>query len=210
MTAEAGARRSPDGVAWWRLSARQAIALAALCFLAAAGGYALGTPRRPTEGSADVGFLRDMIVHHDQAVVMAAIALDKGTEPLVRTFAKEIVILQRYEIGIMDAYLARWGYERESGEGTAMAWMGVPVPPDEMPGLASPVQMGALREAGGRGADRLFLELMREHHRGGADMAAAAASRARDGRVRDLASAMARNQRIEINEMEAARQRLGL
>ena len=194
-----------------RPSRGQARALVvALMFLAGAVGYFLGGPRPPAQGSADVGFLQDMRFHHDQAVVMANVALAGATEPLVRTFAKEIILVQRYEIGVMDAYLARWGYPGDPDRDSAMGWMGVAVPRDEMPGLASPLQMQALRDASGREVDRLFLAMMREHHRGGVDMASAGARLAGDTRVRDLAATMARNQRIEISEMEAARQRLGL
>lgn len=57
--------------------------------------------------------------------------------------------------------------------------------------------------------DALFLTMMTEHHRGGADMAQVAARRAGDGRVRALAERMARNQRIEVKEMAVVRQRLG-
>lgn len=185
-------------------------AVLALMFLAGSVGFVAGTGRPPSEGSADVGFLRDMAFHHDQAVVMASAVLDETSEPLVRTFAKEIVMVQRYEMGVMDTYLNRWGYSAEPSGDTAKEWMGMAVPRDEMPGMASESQMRALRDAEGKEADRLFLTMMIEHHRGGADMAEAGARLARDRRVRSLGEGMARNQRIEINELEGARQRLGL
>ncbi|MGH9266448.1 MAG: DUF305 domain-containing protein, partial [Acidimicrobiales bacterium] len=102
------------------------------------------------------------------------------------------------------------GYGFDADRPEAMAWMGVPTPPEEMPGMASAVQMDALRRAEGRQVDALFLSMMSEHHRGGADMAAAALRVVEDPDVRALAGAVARNQRIEINEYQAARQRLGL
>ena len=182
----------------------------ALLFLAGAVGYMIGGDRPPGESSPEVGFLRDMTTHHDQAVEMANTALDRATEPLVRTFAREVLITQRYELGLMSAWLGEWGYGYDAERSVAMAWMGVPTPPEEMPGMASAVQMDALRRAEGREVDALFLAMMSEHHRGGVDMAAVAVEVVDDADVRALAEAVARNQRIEINEYQAARQRLGL
>ncbi|MFP5281863.1 MAG: DUF305 domain-containing protein [Actinomycetes bacterium] len=182
----------------------------ALLFLAGAVGYMVGGDRPPRESAPEVGFLRDMTTHHDQAVEMANIALDRATEALVRTFAREVLLTQRYELGLMSAWLGEWGYGFDSERSEAMAWMGVPTPVEEMPGMASAVQMDALRRAQGRQLDALFLAMMSEHHRGGADMATAAVKVVNDADVRALAEAVARNQRIEINEYQAARQRLGL
>ena len=189
----------------------QAVGLVvALLFLAGAVGYIIGQERPPGESSADVGFLRDMTTHHDQAVEMANLVVERATEPLVRTFAREVLLTQRYELGLMSAWLGQWGYDYDAERPEAMAWMGVPTPLDEMPGMASAVQMDALRRAQGRQVDALFLAMMSEHHRGGADMAATALRVVKDADVRALAEAVARNQRIEINEYQAARQRLGL
>ncbi len=51
---------------------------------------------------------------------------------------------------------------------------------------------------------------MQQHHRGAVQMADYAAKNAKSAWVRELASRMARNQRIEINELEQARIRTGL
>ena len=189
----------------------QAIGLVlSLLFLAGAVGYMIGGERPPGESSADVGFLRDMTTHHDQAVEMANLVVERATEPLVRTFAREVLLTQRFELGLMSAWLGEWGYDYDAERPEAMAWMGVPTPIEEMPGMASAVQMAALRRAQGRQVDALFLDMMSEHHRGGADMAATAVRVVKDADVRALAEGVARNQRIEINEYQGARQRLGL
>lgn len=181
-----------------------------LMYLAGAIGYMVGNGRPPGAESTDVGFLQDMTVHHDQAVSMANVTLAKTTEPAVAAFAREVLITQRYELGLMAAWLGRWGYRVDGERTTAMAWMGMPTPVAEMPGMASEVQMRELAKAEGRQVDSLFLTMMREHHRGGVEMASVAATTAKDASVRALAATIARNQRIEINELESARQRLGL
>lgn len=69
--------------------------------------------------------------------------------------------------------------------------------------------MGALRGAEGADADALYLDLMAEHHRGGAHMADFAADQADDPGVRALAARMARNQAIEIAEFARTAKRRG-
>lgn len=184
--------------------------VAAVAFLGGAVGYTLGRGRPPAASSADVGFLQDMILHHEQAVRIAATGAAVATESTVRHFSREVLIFQQYEIGLMEAWLQRWGYPRVADRGMVMGWMGHPVPPEEMAGLATDDELEQLERASGRDVDALFLQLMTEHHRGGVHMAEAAGSRVRDAAVRDLANRMARNQRKEITEYETAASRLGI
>lgn len=164
----------------------------------------------PSESSVDVRFLQDMVTHHEQALALSVSEIQNGTTSEARLFAREILQQQSWEIGMMHRQLEQWGARREHRPATAMEWMGMPVPADNMPGLASDDELRALREADGAEADALFLALMQDHHRGGVAMAEAAAEQASDPWVRDLAERMARNQTIEINEMDAARRRAGL
>lgn len=178
-------------------------------FLGGAIGYLLGTGRPPDDQSVDVGFYRDMTVHHDQGVLLALIELRNGSEPVVRGFAEEIVLGQRWELGRMYEQLIEWGAPVGPSE-TVMGWMGMPTAVDQMPGLATEEQLAALRAASGRDADALFLELMAEHHRGAVHMAGYAAEHAADPDVRALAAVMARNQAVEIDEFRQTADRLGL
>ena len=184
----------------------------ALLYLAGSVGYFLGSPSsgHPGKNSVDVGFLHDMISHHEQAVAMATVELGAGADNGTRVFAREILTLQAYEIGLMDKQLADWGQARQRPRTTAMAWMGMPVEGANMPGMASEAEMAALDDARGRDADALFIPLMQDHHRGGVHMAEFAAKNAESEFVRTLAARMARNQRIEVNELEGARARANL
>lgn len=165
---------------------------------------------RPADpDSVDAGFYLDMIAHHEQAVEMALIEISNGDSPVVKGFAQEVVIFQQYEMGRMDQKLADWDMVRQDRGNVAMEWMGMPTPADSMPGMATPRQLAKLRDAKGRDADALFLDLMAEHHRGGLHMAAYAARKADDSGVRELASIMKRNQSLEIGEYRATAQRLG-
>ena len=184
-----------------------ALVLVAL-FFGGSVGYFVASDRPPGPGSVDVGFYRDMTAHHDQAIQMAGIELRNGENSVVRGFAQEIVLSQRWEMGRMYEQLRGWGASVAPAE-TVMAWMGMPVPAAAMPGLATDDQMAALRDAKGAEADALFLDLMAEHHRGGAHMAAYAARNAESADVRDLALVMERNQSIEIAEFRQTAERFG-
>lgn len=189
----------------------QVILLAlALAFLGGAVGYVVGKGRPPGEGSADVGFLRDMIDHHEQAVAMARLTIPKDVDPITRSFADEVVLMQQREIGLMDALLDEWGHARGDLERRAMLWMGMDTSVAAMPGMQSEEAIAALREATGREADRLFLTMMRDHHIGGVHMADYAAEHAGSERVRTLARRMAEFQRAEAQEYTGHLRRLGL
>ena len=128
----------------------------------------------------------------------------------VRMAATEVLIFQRWEIGIMDTYLAGWNEPRGDLDRSAMNWMEMNSPVGSMPGMQTEASMEALRAAEGRSTDLLFLSMMREHHRGGVHMGEYAAKHASDSGVRDLAGRMARYQQVEANEYSALLQRLGL
>jgi uncharacterized protein (DUF305 family) len=153
--------------------------------------------------AADIGFLQDMSDHHAQAVLMADHAVRHADADQVRTLAANIVSDQAFERGTMAAYLTdRGGTDGDPGR-QAMAWMGHPVPLDEMPGLIPASDLAALLGLDGPELDRRFLQLMIEHHEGGVDMAAAALRFVSDPAVRSLAGQMVVAQEEEIADMAA-------
>lgn len=187
---------------------RPLLLTAALLFLAGAVGYAVGANQGPPSSQVDEGFLQDMSDHHEQARTMAIVATEHATDPVVRNFAREVIIFQQYELGVMSAYLAERDLVRADADRDAMTWMGMPVPVAEMPGMATEAQLEAQADARGIDADIAFLELMIEHHRGGLHMAEDAKVRAEDRRIRRLAEAMANVQAGEIGEYQLALDRL--
>jgi uncharacterized protein (DUF305 family) len=203
---EGGFRSFRSGLTWPNV----AVLGLALLFLGFAVGLFVRRDTSPSASSVDVGFYQDMTYHHEQALEMATIELGKGTVTEVRNLAMEVLNFQAYEIGWMDHGLQDWGFRRRDDSGTAMAWMGMELPVDQMPGLATEEQMDAFRAAEGSDVDAQFLELMAAHHLGGLHMAEFAAANAESGDVREWAGRMARNQAIEINEYAAAAERSGL
>jgi uncharacterized protein (DUF305 family) len=169
----------------------------------------VGRDRPPSADGADVGFLQDMITHHDQALGVATLTIAHGEDPTVRSYAREVLTFQSYEIGLMTQMLRDWGHSRDDRSDEAMAWMDMPVPVEAMPGLLTDEQLAAVGAARGAQIDRLFLELMAEHHRGGLHMAQAAAGLVDDDEVAALAARMERNQAGEIDEYRATAESLG-
>jgi uncharacterized protein (DUF305 family) len=188
------------------MSMRRVIALAAVMIFVGFGvGYAVTAPRHPGAHSVDVGFLQDMRFHHDQAVGLALILLQKPTDGAnlnLRVVAQEILLDQQLESGMMVDILGSWGRDSARDETIpAMQWMRLPVPQDQMPGIATPAQIAQLKAAKGAEADKLFAALMTAHHLGGIHMADYAAQHASSVGVRRLAHAMVQNQESDIQEL---------
>jgi uncharacterized protein (DUF305 family) len=200
---------APQPSRWVRI-VPAVVAVLALCALSATLGFVVGSGRPPGRGSVDVGFLLDMSVHHEQGTALANLDLINGATEDVQVHAREILRDQSYEIGLMQFQLGEWGVAREEAGPRAMGWMGMDLPLREMPGMASEEQLELLRAARGRDADRLFLELIVAHHQGAIHMASYAADHAGDEDVRRLAARIERNQRLEIEELDAAGARAGL
>jgi uncharacterized protein (DUF305 family) len=201
---------------WSRLVPDSPLQTVALALVAAFFGGAVvwAAPtvldRPPAEDSVEVGFLRDMFRHHEQAVSMSMDHIDGGSETGAGLFSREIVYFQSYEMGLMHGKVRDWGHDIQADR-PAMEWMDMPSPAGDMPGMASEDELAALREAKDpESADALFFALMRDHHLGGVAMAEYAVEHSDDAWVRDLATRMANNQRAEVGELDRVRERLGL
>ena len=154
----------------------------------------------PGEDSPDVGFARDMMTHHAQAVDMATLLRDRTDDPEMRQLALDIMLTQQAQIGQMQGWLALWGYPIARTD-PAMSWMGMPTS-GRMPGMATPEQLNQLRNLEGTEAESLFLKLMIPHHRGGVAMGEAALAQARHPEVRALAQSIVDGQTSEIALMQ--------
>ena len=171
-----------------------------LLLLGAIAGYWLARNQVPGDSSAEVGFARDMSIHHEQAVQMAALIYDRTEDEAVRSLAFDILTTQQGQIGIMSGWLDAWGLPWTTAR-PRMEWMGMSID-GLMPGMATAEQMTALRNATGEAADVIFLQLMIPHHRSGVEMAQYAAEQSNLEPVRLLAQGMYTAQDLEIAYME--------
>lgn len=200
---------------WWQPPTAGVAVAAVLVVALVAGcvGWVLGerSGRRPAS-AVDIGFLRDMSDHHDQAIEMASVTVANASTGEVRSFAREVLIYQRYEMGVMASWLVEAGRDSGDLDRMAMGWMGseqMAVPVESMPGMATEEELRALRDAEGPEVDKLFLRLMRDHHLGGIHMAQYAAEHAEAADVQDFARRVAEVQQVEANEYAAAYEKLG-
>ena len=193
--------------------------------LALSGKLGNSAPATPDSSSVDAGFARDMIVHHDQGVLMAHYAEQNTTDPEIGVMAYDIGYTQTDQIGQMQGWLSLWDLP-ESGDGTRMGWMGgtggehggmvmTTSPSDTgtgtgtastaevplMPGMATASEIAKLKSLTGTESDIYFLQLMVRHHQGGAGMMQYAAEHATNAVVRNFASKMALSQSAEISVM---------
>ncbi|MFD7756251.1 DUF305 domain-containing protein [Streptomyces sp. NPDC059757] len=155
----------------------------------------------PADASVDVGFARDMSIHHQQAVEMSFIVRDRTADEDVRRLAYDIINTQANQRGMMLGWLDVWGRAKSSSR-PPMEWMGHAIEPrgdgSLMPGMATDTELDALRMAKGKDAEVMYLRLMTVHHRAGAEMAQAAAAGAGTDEIRNLAAGMVRGQQSEI------------
>ncbi|MBA4008412.1 MAG: DUF305 domain-containing protein [Erythrobacter sp.] len=112
---------------------------------------------------ADVVFMQNMIVHHQQAVEMAKLVKDRTNTEELKTIAGRIESSQADEITFMQTWL------KERGEPLTDAMMKDHAH-HTMKGMASPEALTALGAAKGTDFDKQFLTLMIAHHEGALDM----------------------------------------
>jgi uncharacterized protein (DUF305 family) len=154
----------------------------------------------------DVQFMQGMIMHHQQAVEMTALIASHTDNKDLRMLGAKISSSQSDEIKFMQ----RWLAARNEPVSMAMPGMsdmsasGQPMP--LMPGMLTPQQMEALRNAKGAEFDHLFLVGMIQHHNGALIMVKDlfdTAGAGQDADLFDFATDADNTQRAEIKIMQA-------
>jgi uncharacterized protein (DUF305 family) len=179
-------------------------------------GYQTTSYDRPGASEPDLRFMRGMIPHHAQAVVMGDLALERAEAREVRVMAERMAVAQADEIRLMEQWLEEVGADAPAPEGcmpshgdhtghgdmaTGMA----------MPGMLTPEELAELAAARGRAFDRLFLVRMIEHHEGALLMVNelfASPGAAQNDFVYKFASDVYADQTTEIHHMRALLARL--
>ena len=178
-------------------------------------GFTIGLlsarPDYPGDGSADVGFARDMSAHHAQAVEVGMIAFQNANLPEVRTLGGDIAVTQQGQIGTMQGWLQQWGVGPNSSS-PPMSWM----PEGQralngnlMPGMATREEIAKLKAATGTDLDILFLQYMLRHHLGGIHMVDGVLAENPSPQVKEMAETIKKNQSGEVVVMENLLKQLG-
>ena len=151
-----------------------------------------------SHNDADAGFAQMMIVHHEGALQMAGLALERASDDRVRDQAEEIARAQGPEIELMSGWLETWGEDPSAAAGHG----GMDHGAMEMDGMDQEHAMASLSELEGVEFDRRFLELMVAHHRGAIEMAETQRSDGLSSEARGLAETIIGDQAAEIALME--------
>jgi uncharacterized protein (DUF305 family) len=160
----------------------------------------------PQRSQADVEFMQGMIMHHSQAVEMTALIPSHTENKDLRLLGARISSSQSDEIKFMQRWLA------VRGEPISMAMPGMPdmrtsgQPITLMPGMLTPEQMEALRNAKGAEFDHLFLTGMIQHHNGALIMVKDlfnTAGAGQDADIFNFATDADNTQRAEIRIMQS-------
>jgi len=190
---------------WWQNPLNFiALGLSMLIFGAGIGYYFGDSSATPKKNNVDIGFLQDMRYHHDQAVQMAYYYRTSVADPTPRLnmLAEEILLSQQLESGRMVQMLRSFNAIEANDTGTAMSWMGHPMPIDEMDGLASQAELDSLAAATGDEASKIFATLMINHHNGGIAMAQYVIEHGLNKDVISMAKSMIKGQQAEVNELQ--------
>ena len=151
---------------------------------------------------AEQDFLMGMIPHHRGAVMMAEMALERSSQPELRTLAQRIINDQQREILLMTAYLQLWyGMTPPAGmhmPHDVMARMGMPMA--HM--MAMEAHMEAMMSLRGAEFDIAFMSAMIDHHAMALMMAGMVLHDAYHPEMYGLATGIAISQGEEIAQMQ--------
>lgn len=145
-------------------------------------------------GANDLMFAQMMIPHHQQAVDMSDLALERSTDADVRELAQQIRDAQAPEIEQMQGWLDAADTGTSMGHDASDMGMG-------MGGMLGDDEMTALENATGSEFDRLWLEGMIRHHEGAIQMTQMIRNSG-NPEVKALAEAIVTSQTAEIEHMK--------
>ncbi len=158
---------------------------------------AASTPAASDFKAADVEFAQSMILHHQQAVEMADLAIDTtvGANEKVVDLATRIKGAQKPEMEMMGGWLTAWGQPMQMD--TSMG-QGMPM----LDGMMTDDEMNGLRNVKGADFDMMWMQMMIRHHQGAIAMAQTVKTTGSNTDVMDMADQVITAQQGEIAEME--------
>ena len=155
----------------------------------------------PKHNDADVEFAQGMIPHHQQAVEMSDMVLQRGSAAEVKDLATKIKAAQAPEIETMRDWLRSWDEKEEAQADHGGGH-------DSGTGMMSDDEMADLEKAPGPELDRMFLEMMIRHHEGAIEMARTELDEGQYADAKKLAQQIVDTQQAEIDTMQGLLARL--
>ena len=156
-----------------------------------AAGHGSGSSMMDSFALDGQAFLEQMVPHHESAIEMATMALEKGDRTEVRRLAQQIIAAQESEIADMKEWHREWfgGELVESSSGSH-----------------ADVDMTELEQESGAEFDRVFLRMMIPHHASAIAMAEGVMMGSSREEVGMLADEIIAAQAKEIGQMQKWRE----
>ncbi len=149
-------------------------------------------------GSIDKHFIEQMIPHHDGAVAMAQLALQKSKRPEIKTLATAIIEGQTKEIENMNGWYKDWFGKNVPDGSTAM--MGGGMMSESGMHMGGTEEISLLENA--TDFDKAFIEAMIPHHQMAITMAEMLESGTSRPEMLQLAKNITASQSKEIQDMQ--------
>ena len=205
-------RTTPHASRTTRATLRTRFAALALALLGSTALVACGDDSEPIaavpddadHNTADVRFATEMIPHHAQALRMVDMAEGRDLTPQAEQLMADIEAAQAPEIEQMSRWLEEW--DQPVPDSSGMGPMGGDMDMDhmgDMLGAMSEESLAELDGAEGTVFERMWLQMMIEHHEGAIEMAEVEVDEGEHAGARDLAAAIIESQRAEIELMES-------
>ena len=146
----------------------------------------------PNGEYSDAAFVDAMVPHHEGAVEMAEVALERAEHEEISTLAREIIDAQRAEIELFGEIREELGGSTTQTSQEEM---------DQMMGMPDAAELAQQRPF-----DRAFIDAMIPHHESAIEMAKVALEESEDPEIRRIAEDIVSSQEREIQQMRQWRE----
>ncbi|MFF4905830.1 DUF305 domain-containing protein [Streptomyces sp. NPDC001260] len=142
---------------------------------------------------ADVTFAQMMIPHHEQALEMAKLADGRAADAEIKSIATKIEKAQDPEIKNMKGWLQSWGRPVAMGDMPGM---------DMGEGMMSDKGMKDLKAMKGAEFDKMFAQMMIDHHKGAIAMAKDEQKNGKNTAAVTMAGDIVKGQSAEVKQLQ--------
>jgi uncharacterized protein (DUF305 family) len=149
----------------------------------------------------DVNFAQMMIPHHEQALEMAKLADGRASDSELKDIVGKIEKAQEPEIKTMKGWLTAWDQPTEMPSMPGMDHSG-------MNGMMSDEDMKELEAMKGKEFDKMFAQMMIEHHNGAISMAKAEQKDGKNADAKKMAGDIVTGQSAEVKQLQSILDRL--
>jgi uncharacterized protein (DUF305 family) len=147
-------------------------------------------------GDFDADFASMMIMHHQGAIAMSEVEIDKGANTQIKTMAQNIIREQKAEIEKLEKFVSSYNAQEVKQKKNDLLSKELDVTMNTMMNKMTTIQMTG-------NADKDFVMMMIPHHEGAKTMAEQQVKHGRNAELKNMAQKMITEQTKEIVELKA-------